>query len=323
MPTQLTAAVANAILAADDLNDNWDLIEDSFGAVGPYVISGLVPSIGTGLSVDVTAGSALIGMLVTVASSFTIGSLAASNTNHLYLLDDGTGTSNTSGTAPAGSVKLGTATTGVATVTSVDTAPGSGRQIKPVASTVVNRAISTKTTTYTLTANDSVILADATGGAFSLNLPTAAGISGTVYTVKKIDSSANAVTIDPSGAETVDGAATLALSTQHQVYDLISDGTNWRQLPFYNPQVFLKNADQTLAEGVDIAVGTTTGTKIGTATTQKLGFFNATPVVRPAAYTPTNVSSDRSYDANATTLDEVADVLGTLIADMQALGLIG
>lgn len=40
-------------------------------------------------------------------------------------------------------------------------------------------------------------------------------------------------------------------------------------------------------------------------------------------YTPTNVSADRSYDANSTTLDEIADVLGTLIADLQDRGIIG
>lgn len=54
----------------------------------------------------------------------------------------------------------------------------------------------------------------------------------------------------------------------------------------------------------------------------KLGFFGATPIVKPSAYTPTNVTTDRSYDANATTTDELADVLGTLIADLQSLGLI-
>ncbi len=32
---------------------------------------------------------------------------------------------------------------------------------------------------------------------------------------------------------------------------------------------------------VNIALGTTTGTKIGTAASQKLGFYNATPVVQP------------------------------------------
>lgn len=54
-----------------------------------------------------------------------------------------------------------------------------------------------------------------------------------------------------------------------------------------------------------------------------LGFYGATPVAKSSAYTPSNVTTDRSYDANATTLDEVADVLGTLIADLQNVGLIG
>ena len=45
--------------------------------------------------------------------------------------------------------------------------------------------------------------------------------------------------------------------------------------------------------------------------------------VTPSAFTPTNVTVDRSFDANATTLDEVADVLGQLIADLQATGIIG
>jgi hypothetical protein len=38
-------------------------------------------------------------------------------------------------------------------------------------------------------------------------------------------------------------------------------------------------------DAVNIVAGTTTGTKIGTATTQKLGFFNATPIVQVAATT--------------------------------------
>jgi hypothetical protein len=46
-------------------------------------------------------------------------------------------------------------------------------------------------------------------------------------------------------------------------------------------------------------------------------------VVQPSAYTTSNVTTDRAYDANATTLDEVADVLGTLLADLKSLGLVG
>lgn len=44
---------------------------------------------------------------------------------------------------------------------------------------------------------------------------------------------------------------------------------------------------------------------------------------KSSAYTPSNVSADRSYDANSTSVDELADVLGTLIADLQLTGLIG
>lgn len=44
----------------------------------------------------------------------------------------------------------------------------------------------------------------------------------------------------------------------------------------------LTSATHTLTDGSNIVVGSTTGTKIGTATTQKIGFFNATPIVQPA-----------------------------------------
>ncbi len=48
----------------------------------------------------------------------------------------------------------------------------------------------------------------------------------------------------------------------------------------------------TFAEGANFAVGTATGTKIGTATTQKLGFWNATPVVQQVLATGAAHTSD-------------------------------
>ena len=39
-------------------------------------------------------------------------------------------------------------------------------------------------------------------------------------------------------------------------------------------------------------------------------------------YAVTNVTTDRTYNANATTLDEIADVLGSLIADLRTIGLV-
>ena len=55
----------------------------------------------------------------------------------------------------------------------------------------------------------------------------------------------------------------------------------------------------TLADPYDIVLGTTTGTKIGTATTQKLGFWNTAPVARAAAYTQTYATATRTH-ANIT-----------------------
>lgn len=62
---------------------------------------------------------------------------------------------------------------------------------------------------------------------------------------------------------------------------------------------------------VDVILSATTGTKIGTATTQKLGFFNATPVVQPSAYTQTYSTADKTH-ANPTAASlTVADGAGT------------
>ena len=43
--------------------------------------------------------------------------------------------------------------------------------------------------------------------------------------------------------------------------------------------------DTTINDGKNIVLNTTTGTKFGTATTQKLAFYNSTPVVQPTALT--------------------------------------
>lgn len=49
-------------------------------------------------------------------------------------------------------------------------------------------------------------------------------------------------------------------------------------------------AAQTLAD-VNIVLGTTTGTKLGTAATQKLGFWGATPVVQPTVAANADVAT--------------------------------
>jgi hypothetical protein len=91
----------------------------------------------------------------------------------------------------------------------------------------MSTALSTQTSTYSVTNNDSVILADATLGAFTVTLPTAVGCAGREYRFKKVDSSANAVTIGTSSSQTIDGASTYSLSTQYAHVQVVSDGSNW------------------------------------------------------------------------------------------------
>ena len=52
------------------------------------------------------------------------------------------------------------------------------------------------------------------------------------------------------------------------------------------------------------------------------GFTINQIIADTAAYTITNALTDRSYDANATTVDELADVLATLIADLKTKGVL-
>ena len=87
--------------------------------------------------------------------------------------------------------------------------------------------VSTKTSAYTLMPTDFVILGDCTSGAFSLTLPTAAAGVGRIFFLKKIDSSANVLTVQANGAETIDGSNTFLLPSQWQTVTVVSSGSAW------------------------------------------------------------------------------------------------
>jgi hypothetical protein len=85
----------------------------------------------------------------------------------------------------------------------------------------------------------------------------------------------------------------------------------------------------TVADAQDLALGTTTGTKIGTATTQKLAFYNATPVVQPTAVAdittvatvgtlPTPDGSVTIADAATPTVTELLEYCVELEAKLEA-----
>ena len=94
-------------------------------------------------------------------------------------------------------------------------------------SSLSGRIVTTAALTYTLTRLDSVLLVDATAGAVTVTVPAAADYADRQWIVKKIDASANAVTLDATGANTIDGAGTLALASQWDSTRIASNGTAW------------------------------------------------------------------------------------------------
>lgn len=95
----------------------------------------------------------------------------------------------------------------------------------------IQRAIpSTKTRTvraaYTADVTDNLILGDCTAGAFAVTLPNPARVQGAVFTIKKIDVSAHALTV----GGTIDGVANPTLATQNKSMTVQSDGTAYWKL---------------------------------------------------------------------------------------------
>jgi hypothetical protein len=95
------------------------------------------------------------------------------------------------------------------------------------------------------------------------------------------------------------------------------------------PKLILQaNGDLTHIDGANIAVGTGTGTKIGTATTQKLAFYNSTPVVQPnttGTTTGFTAGAGSAVDSAATftgNTGSTAYTIGDIVKALKTLGLL-
>ena len=80
-----------------------------------------------------------------------------------------------------------------------------------------------------LTTDDCLNVDASSNGVVTLPLASVfyAQAAHTPLYIKKIDSSANAVTITPSGSDTIDGASTWPLVAQYDAAVLFTDGVNW------------------------------------------------------------------------------------------------
>jgi hypothetical protein len=73
---------------------------------------------------------------------------------------------------------------------------------------------------------DYTIAVDPTTTAATVNLPAASAVTGQLFVVKHLNASANTVTLDASGSETIDGNLTLVL-TAYNSATVQSTGSAW------------------------------------------------------------------------------------------------
>jgi hypothetical protein len=109
---------------------------------------------------------------------------------------------------------------------------GNSNQVLKVASSLpswgdVTFNTTSKTANYTIATSDTVVLADATSGSVTITLPTASSASGYRFFIKRIDNSANSVSVQRQGSDTIDGATSQSLSLQYMSITVVSNGSNW------------------------------------------------------------------------------------------------
>jgi hypothetical protein len=83
------------------------------------------------------------------------------------------------------------------------------------------------TSGHTAMSGETVLGVDASLGSVNIDMPTAVGINGRQYYIKKIDSSNNEVTITPYENETIEGTTGISMTYQNTSISLVSDGLNW------------------------------------------------------------------------------------------------
>lgn len=122
----------------------------------------------------------------------------------------------------AGTFSRSTSTGGSTTLTKINLASlglGAG-------SGILTTFTATSSTPVTATVA-TLMLINASGGNKVVNLPTAlAALAGSVICVKKTDSSANTVTVNAAGGDSIDDGTSFLLSLQNEFTFLVSDGVS-------------------------------------------------------------------------------------------------
>lgn len=123
-------------------------------------------------------------------------------------------------------ISLGSTSTSVGNLT-LNNVTINGGSISNVTLSNANPSIVTKTANYTVTVANQTVLANTSSGNLTITLLTSINNSGKIYTIKKMDSTANVVVVATTSNQTIDGASTYNLASQYVGVSVQSDGANW------------------------------------------------------------------------------------------------
>lgn len=199
---------------------------------------------------------------------------------------------------------------------------------------VGTRVRTVNTATYTVVADDCVILADCATNTTSINItmpdPTTVKDteSASLFLIRRVDSSivTYTVTISPHAAETFDGQTTILLPNQWDSVLLQSDGTNWHVLEY--KFTALQNTGTFPQTVTDFAYGRAflyDGCSVAIKYTNNPVYLQATPegalsnTVGLYVDGPTNVTG---YTGNPAGGSDASGVCGVYVGDQGSLGVV-
>ena len=111
--------------------------------------------------------------------------------------------------------------------TSISNANITDRRTAMAVRAPIQKALTTKSASFTIAVTEDVTPVSASGGAVTATLPDATLMTGREFTVEKTDSSANVVTVATTSSQTINGSTNDYLSSQYDSVTYRSNGTNW------------------------------------------------------------------------------------------------